>query len=882
MRPPKLADRLLAWFCAPHLREDVLGDLHERFALRNAREGVRNARRRYWRDVLAYVRPEFIRRQPEVYPQPTNTTMLRNYIKIAWRTFRKDTTFTMINVVGLATGLAVALLIIQYVRFELSYENTHPLADRIVRLTMDYMNGGTVYSQDTETNPPLGARIKREMSQVVNYTRAYPVGEPNLTVQIGENYHLVERVLAVDSSFFSLFNYPLIQGNRNDLFTKPRQAILTESMALTYFNTLDVVGKTVKIPKSAGSILLEVIGVVPDSPANTHLKFDMLLSYPTMLSDFGEREDNWEGNNTLTYVQLAENASYERFEKSLIAFNNRLHKEKRLVNEQVIGQKISDIHLYSHKTFETEPNNEARSVYFLLGVAFLVLLSAFVNYVNLTTSKALDRAREIGMRKVVGSTRRQIKTQIFTETLLINLVAGGLAVGLVAALRSVFVEVAGLPEGFTVFQDAFFWESLGAFLLLSIGLSGFYPAFVLSSFDPVVVLKGSFSRSVRGTLLRKSLVVFQFTVTVILLAQTFAVYKQVNFLRDQNLGVNIDHTLVVKAPAGANAQKDYGAFRQMLLDESQVKAVSLSGTVPGLRSTHMGTTTGVNLSDAIKKTSYNYYLTQIDTSFIGLMGLTLLAGENFDASTQPAFSDPTNRQLIVNEETIRLWEIPTPAAAIGKQVDLWGRKATIRGVVKNYHYESPKAAYIPIIHMYSPNFDSFASVKFAGGNARDQLTMLRKVYEANFPHSPFSYFFLDSEYDKQYKADDRFQQVFGALTGFAILISCLGLFGLATFTVSKRTKEIGIRKVIGASTINLMVLLSGDFIRTVLISIFIGLPITYFIIKNWLANYAVRIELSWWLFASPALLVMLLVLVSISSKTIATALMNPVKSLRSE
>lgn len=808
--------------------------------------------------------------------------MLTNYLKIALRNFRKDQTFTLINVAGLATGLAVALLIIQYVRFELSYENAYPLADRIVRLSTDYMNGGTVDAQDAESYPPIGARAKQEMNEVVNYTRAYPVRKPKATIQLGDNYYPVDNVYAVDSSFFSMFSYPLLRGSRTGLFTQPRQAVLTKTMALTYFKTLDVLGKTLKIPKQEGSVLVEVVGVVPDSPANTHLKFDMLLSYPTMLTDFGEREDNWNNNNAYTFVLVAENASYEGFTKSLTAFSDRLLREKKLTNERVIGQKIGDIHLYSHKTFETEPNGEARSVYFLLGVAFLVLLSAFINYVNLTTSKSLDRAREIGMRKVVGSTQGQIRAQVFTETVLINIVAGGMAVGLVAGLRSVFVQVAGLPEGFTVFGDVFFWESAGAFLLLSVLLSGFYPAFVLSSFDPVAVLKGNFSHSVKGTFLRKSLVIFQFTITLILLVQTFAVYRQVNFLREQNLGVNINHTLVVKAPVETNARQDYGAFRQMLLEQSQVKAVSLSGTVPGLGSTQMATTTGINLSDAVKKTYYNYYLTQTDTSFIDLMGIRLLAGKNFDATTRPGFSDTTNRQLIVNEETLRLWEVATPQEAIGRRVDLWGHKATIRGVINNYHYESPKSAYLPIIHLYSPTFDSYASVKFAGGNAGEQLATLKKVYEANFPYSPFSYFFMDSEYDKQYKADDRFQRVFGALTGFAILISCLGLFGLAQFTVSKRTKEIGIRKVIGASTTNLVVLLSKDFIRTVLVSILIGLPITYFLVKNWLANYAVRIDLSWWLFAAPALLVLVLVLVSIGSKTMATALMNPVKSLRTE
>lgn len=809
--------------------------------------------------------------------------MLSSYIKIALRIFKKDKTFTAINLVGLATGLAVALLIIQYVRFEMSYENTHPLADRIVRLTIDYMNGETLGTQDTETNPPVGPKAMREMPEVVNYTRAYPLGEPNITVQIGENYHLVEKVFAVDSSFFSMFNYPLIRGDKQGIMTKTRQVVLTESMAMKYFKTLDVLGKTLKIPKSNSSVILEIVGVVPDSPANTHLKFDMLLSYPTMLSDFGETEDDWGGNNTLTYLELAENADYAGFTKSLVAFNERMIKDKTIKDRRFIGQKISDIHLYSHKLFETEPNGDAKSVFFLLGVAILVLISAFVNYVNLTTSKALDRAREIGMRKVVGSTQNQIRTQIFTETVLINVAAGLLAIALISVVIPLFIEVAGLPEGFLVFGDLFFWQSLGAFLLLSILLSGLYPAFVLSSFEPVKVLKGNFSRSNQGVLLRKSLVVFQFTITIILLVQTFTVFRQVHFLREQNLGVEVARTIVVKAPVGSNAQKEYGTFRQALLAQSQVEAVSLSGTVPGMGTTQMGTTTSINLSDAIEKNSYNFYLTNVDSSFINLMGIKLLAGTNFDATSWTVFSDTTKRDaILVNEEAIRLWGIPTPEQAIGRELSFWGRQWTIKGVLKNYHYESPKAAYIPMIHFYSPDFNGFASVKFAGGNSSEQLATLKKVYNANFPYSPFSYFFLDSEYDKQYKADDRFQQVFSALTGFAILISCLGLFGLATFTVSKRTKEIGIRKVIGASTTNLMILLSKDFVKTVLISVIIGLPITYFLVKNWLASYALRIELSWWLFAAPAALVLLLVILSISGKTIATALMNPVKSLRSE
>jgi putative ABC transport system permease protein len=819
---------------------------------------------------------------PSFFQGKTYPDMLFNYIKIAWRNLRKNNLFSIINIFGLSAGLAVALLIVQYVRFELSYEQSNPAADRIVRLSMDYMNGGTVDAQDAETYPPIGPRIAREMNEVETFTHAHPLPKRLRTVQIGDKYYRISSAYAVEPAFFSMFNYPLLRGDNKTIFTGPRQAILSRKMALAYFKTIDVVGKTIKIPKSSGSVLFEIVGVMPDSPANSHLKLDMAFSYATMISDFGEYEDNWESNNAYTYVQLAENTRYDAFTKSLAGFSDRLIREKKISNERVIGQKIGDIHLYSHKTFETEANGDARSVYFLLGVAILVLLSAFVNYVNLTTSKALDRAREIGVRKAVGSTREQIRAQVLVETVLVNILAGCLALGFIALLQPAFVAVAGLPETFSVLADAFFWQSMGAFLALSILLSGFYPAIVLAAFEPVKVLKGNFSNSVKGAFLRKSLVVFQFTITLVLLVQTFAVYRQVNFLRHQDLGLNIERTLVVKAPVGADVQKEYSAFRQNLLEQQQISSVTFSATVPGMGMDGMGTTTGVNLSGAAQKTNFNYYVASIDTSFINQMSIRLLAGHNFDATTRDGFRDTTDRQLIVNMETLRLWGIRSPKDAVGRKVDLWGNRATIRAVIANYHYESPKAPYVPMIHLYSPRFDSYASVKFAAGDSREQLATLKSIFESNFPYSPFTYFFLDSEYDKQYKADDQFRQVFGVLTVLAILISCLGLFGLATFTASKRTKEIGIRKVIGATTTNLVILLSKEFIRLALVSVLIGLPLTYFLVSNWLANYATRIDLTVWVFAVPAMFILLLVLISIGSKTISTALLNPVKSLRSE
>ncbi len=809
--------------------------------------------------------------------------MLRNYFKIAWRNFKKDKSFTFINLLGLATGFAITLLIIQYVRFEFSYENTHVNADRLVRLTMDYMDGETVTAQDCETNPPTGAKVLAEMPEVENFTRAYPVGEPNVNIAIGNEHFILEKLFAVDHSFFNMFSYPLMYGTKKDIFKQPNQAVLTETTALKYFNKKNVVGETLEIPFAKGLVLLDIVGVVADSPPNTHLKFNMLMSYPTMLSDkamleeYGEKEDNWGGNNTLTYLLLTPNTNYEGFTSSLLDLNKRMEVEMNFKNQRIIGQKIGDIHLYSNKTFETEPNGKASSVFFLLGVAFLVIISAFVNYINLATSKALDRAKEVGIRKVVGSTKSQLRVQFLIESLLINFCAGICAVLLILISKSKFIEVSGLPTDFSIFGDSLFWFILGAFILLGVLFSGVYPALVLSSFKPSSVLKGAFTHSTQGVFLRKSLVVFQFAITIILLIQIFTINKQLDYLQNIDLGINTDRTIVVNAPTQNTDRQNYSVFKQELLANSSVSSVSLSGAVPGQMASQMGTTTGINLSEVIEDHNYNFYLTQIDANFITVMGMKLLEGNDFDET-----SHPDKKEVIVNEEAIRLWGIPEAKNAIGKKLKFWGSEWAIKGVVKNYHQESAKSAHIPIIHRYSDYFGGFASIKFSGNNPKEQISQIEQTYKSVFPTAPFSYFFMDSEYDKQFKADKQFQDVFSVLTGFAILIACLGLFGLASFTVLKRKKEIGIRKVIGASVINILVLLSKNFIETVFIAMLIGIPVTYLLATKWLENFAFHIELNWWLFILPVILVMGLVVFSISIKTINAAIVNPVESLKDE
>jgi putative ABC transport system permease protein len=808
--------------------------------------------------------------------------MFRNYFKVAFRSLLRNKSLNFINLIGLATGFAITLLIVQYVQFEKSYENMHPNADRIVRLTLNYLTGNSVTTQDSEIYPAVGPKLKAEVPEVEAYTRAYAIGEPNSSIQIGEQQFLMKELYAVDADFFQMFNYKLIYGNEKDLFKKPNEAVITESIALKYFNRTDVVGEVIKSPRNGGDILYNVVGVTHDSPPNTHLKFDMLISYRTMLTDpemlrrHGETEDNWDGNNSYMYVQLAKGTNYKHFSNSLIAFNEKLIAEKKIKSEAIIGQKIKDIHLHSKKTFEPENNGDANSVFFLFAVAVLIIISAFVNYINLTTSQALDRAKEVGVKKVLGSTKIQLRTQFLVESIIINVLAGSLAVLLISLGKSSFLALSGLPENFVIFGNLTFWLLLLTFIVLGGLLSGLYPAFVLSSFKPSTILKGNFSHSTKGVLLRKGLVVFQFAITIILLIQTFTVNEQIDYLRGLDRGINVQKSIVVEAPA-KNAGENYSVFKQSLLANSNIKAVALSHTVPGQPSGALSTTAGIHITGTTPEAYHNFYLTFIDKDYIPLLDVELLAGTNFDESTTPE-----KRHVIVNEKALEKWNITNPETAISKKLSFWGAEWVIKGVVKDYHHQSPKSPLLPMIHIYNNTFGSLATVQFTGGSPNDNLKLVKDKFSTIYPGAAFSYFFLDQEYDKQFKAEDRFKNVFMILTTFSILIACLGLLGLASFSVAKRKKEIGIRKVIGASTTAILVLLSKDFVKTVMISVIISVPITFLLVQNWLKSFAYKIDIHIWLFVLPILLVFVLVFLSISIKTVKTAIANPVKSLKTE
>jgi putative ABC transport system permease protein len=666
----------------------------------------------------------------------------------------------------------------------------------------------------------------------------------------------------------------LLSGKNHGVLTNPYEVVLTKSMAIKYFGRTDIVGESISM--SAFGPPLKVTGVVADAPSNTHFKFNMLISYASLKPAFGEEGFAWDNNNAYTYLLLTNHDQYEAFSSRLGAFNEKLHKEGKILNERVIVQRVNDIHLYSHKSFELEQNGDADSVFFLMGVAILVIVTAVVNYINLSTATSLDRAKEVGIRKVIGSTISQLRTKFFVESFLINIISGLVAIAIIGIVLHGFIHMAGLPADFYIWSDVTFYVIIVAAILISTLLSSVFPAIILSQFRPIAVLKGKFSHSTRGTLLRKALVVFQFAITGFLLIQTVIADYQLAYMRKKDLGLDAERTVVVRSAANAS-EDNYQVLKDKLLTHTRFESIALSHSVPGQPTSEMASTNvGVTLVGASTEQSYNFYINFIDADYLSTMKIDLIAGENFSQENS------SQDRVIVSEESVRLWGISNVQAAIGQKINLWGSQRSIVGVVRNFHQSSPKSPYLPMIFFHREGNNKLASIRMANGDIQKNVEVIRDTYRSVFPGSPFEYFFVDQEFDKQYRSEEQFQQVFGTLTLFAISISCLGLFGLVSFTIANRTKELGIRKVLGASVVQIITLVSKDFVGLVAFALAISTAVTYFLVQAWLERFAFRIDLSVGLFAGPVVVVLIVSFLTIVARTISVSLSNPVNSLKED
>lgn len=800
--------------------------------------------------------------------------MFQNYLKIAWRNLKKDKFYTVINILGLALATAAFLFIINYVRFEYSYEQFYKNADHIYRITLDNYKGNEYVMTDCETHPPLGPLVKKLFPEVTDYVRVEHMEEIP-SIKTNGRVFKIDNAYAVDNSMFTVFNYDFIEGNAGTALTAPMQAVITQSLARRMFGNKSAVGKLLQ----DGDWTYTITSVIKDVPSNTHLKFDLLISFNTLLSR-GIQLDSWHANNNYTYVQLQPHAD-------LTAFNHKLLgvAKEQLKTARLRAEPIKDIHLLSHKSFEPEENGDLKTVQFMLVIAILVLLVGSVNYVNLTTARAADRTKETGMRKALGSSRMSLVKQFMTETVLVNLIALALALMLIEALLPAYVQLTGRPITADFFHSAFFWFTAAALFVFSCVLSGLYPALVLSAVKPVSVTGKLFTVSSGGVLFRRVLVVAQFAAALIVLSASLIVFRQLSYMRHQDLGLSTDQVLVLRTPAGQGRMIDSirrqqsPAFLSGVSQLPQIERITATEALPGSSLHDVTTTSGISLQGSDAGLNYSFYAYAIDENFLPLMNLKLLAGENFRAGESNA------DKMILSREACRLFGFHTPEDAIGKRLTLsWTSLgySTIIGVVEDYHQQSLKTAILPMIHWYRTSGGTFFAAKIKPRNTGQMIAQIQRLWQQQYPEYPFEYHFLDEMFDEQYKADQRFGKIVEIFSGFTLFITCLGILGLTAYNITKRSKEICIRKVLGASVGSIVNLLSRDFVKLAAVAIFIAMPLTWYIMGHWLQHYAYRIQIQWWMFAVTGLVTIAIALITVSVQSIRAALANPVKSLKSE
>lgn len=778
----------------------------------------------------------------------------------------------MINVLGLAAGIAAFLFITTYVRFERSYESYNANADNVVRITLDMYNGSEFVGTDCETHAPMGNIIKSKFPEVVDYVRLYNA-DGNSEYHIGDKKFIESGNCFADRSVYNIMGIKLIDGDQEKSLVEPYTVVLSESQAIKFFGSTKVIGESLIID----GVLFHVTGVFEDVPLNTHYKLKSLMSHATIhKTREWYNDETWNGNNEYTYLLMKPGTDLAEFNQKLTALSIEL--KDKLNNGRYVAQPIKDIHLHSNKSFEPEVNGNAKTVSVLSIVALFIIVIAWVNYMNLSTARAVERAREVGVRKVMGSMKFQLIIQFLAESLIVNIVAGFIALAFVQMMMPVFRELAGIP---VLSPDNVFWMILSGIVVVGAILAGVYPAFVLSSFSPVSVLKGKFQSSGHGQLLRKALVVFQFSTTIVLIIGVTAVYKQVNHLKTMDLGANLDQTVAVNMPeidvSDSLFRSRYNIFKIEAMSDPSITSLSISQSLPGVKETEISTSR-FSLINKREEGTYNYYWYFVDEDFANTLDLKFVAGRDFESK-----SDAGN--ALINETTARLLGFEKPEDALGAEFSFidWrtNKPAKIIGVIKNFYQISPKDEHLPMILMYNDR-GGYLTARFNTSDAAASVASLRSAWDKVFPGETFNYFFVDEQFDRQYRADIQFGQVMGTFSGLAVIIACLGLFGLSSYTILQRRKEIGIRKVLGASISQVVTLLSGSYLKIIVIASVVALPIAWLAIENWLSGYPVRINMTAWMFVVPIVLILTTALITVSFQTIKSALVNPAKSLKEE
>ncbi len=791
--------------------------------------------------------------------------MIKNYLKVAWRNLAKNKVFSLINILGLTIGITVCMMIFLFIMNEFSFDKFHKQGKNIYRVMRGY---DKTKNKVPYLSGPYATALLNDFPAGIK--KAVRVMTSNELISFGNTSFNEKKVYIADPDFFSLFSFPLVRGNAASVLTEPGSVVLTETTAKKYFGSIDkAMGKVVEMNKHRQ---LKVTGIAKNVPSNSHLDFDLVIP----LSNYYNEPwfSVWINNNNFTYVVLDEKTSRAHLEKKFPAFMEKyMGKDMARMGAhfELALTPLTDIYFEPSSSFDNVRHGDKKVVYIFLSVAMFILLIACINFMNLSTIRAVERSKEVGLRKVMGALRNHLVWQFIGESILLTFIACLFSVGLLQLLMPLYSGLLGYT--LTVSWNAMPIYLFLAGVILVVGfLAGSYPAFFLSVFSPIQALKGKLRLGKGGAFFRQALVVVQFSISVFLIIGTIIIMSQMKYVKEKELGYDKEHSIIIPIDNG-DFYDNRLSFKNNLQSKANIASVSMmSGEPGGFFDLHSFEAEG---QQDVWKARTEF----ADFEYVKTLGLKIIAGRDFS----PQYATDTTDAVLINR-TAAVDLGFTPLQSIGKWIKNTVRDSTRRrivGVVEDFNFLSLKEKMDPLV--ISPSEDRrVAVIKIKPGNIPAAIAAIKSEYSKAAPVYPFEYSFLDQKFDTIYKADIRQQKILSIFSSLAIFIACLGLFGLASFTANKRIKEIGVRKVLGSSVHNIVILLSRDLLKPVLIAMFIAIPVGYYAMNNWLQNFVYRTPLHWWVFVLAAAITFFIALFTVSIKAVKAAMANPVQSLRTE
>lgn len=857
--PPRWARQLLRWYCAPHLLEEIEGDLKEEFEYQLQRTSPRKARLDYIRSVLGFIKPFALKRKKNSHYSFFHMNMFRHYLVVGVRSLRKNAGYSFINIAGLAFGLTAFILIFLWVRNELSYDRFNERADQIYRVVENQYYANNDVFPVAVTPGPLGPYLKETYPDITNATRLM---QTNFLLRSGE-LAFNEFGMMADAAFLEIFTLQFLQGDAKTALSKPDNIIITEKLARKFFSNEDPIGKIFRVQDND----FVVTAVIRDVPENSHLQFNHLFSFEAYKKFGWNFLENWNSNACYTYVVLREEMNHQDVTPKI---KDAVQKHEEVTYKvDIYLQPLTSIHLHSKFTADIGGHGDAQYVYIFSIAGIFILLIACINFMNLSTARSANRSKEVGMRKAIGAQRIQLIRQFLAESILLSFIALGIALVIVQLLLPAFNTVSGKNLGFNLLSN----DMLPALLLITLItgiIAGSYPALFLSGFKTVNVLKGTLKTGRNAVLFRKALVITQFCISILLITGTLVVYNQLDFIRNKKLGFEKKNILSFRSLSTRTLNEN---FKNELLASKSVTAVTrANGNL-----TYVGSS-GSSFDWEGKEPDKEVLLhtLSVDHDYLKTFHIELAQGRDF---SKDIASDSS--AVILNEEAIRQMGIENPLNKKFSSTFGEGASFTIIGIVKDFHFKSVHEKIEPLVMFNNTRFGSFY-VRVNDTNIQQNLEEIEATFKKFAPDQPFEYTFLDDDFDRLYRAEQRTGTIFNYFAFIAIFISCLGLFGLVMFTTEQRTKEIGVRKVLGASVSSVVSLISVDFIKLILVANLIAIPGAWYLMNRWLDSFAYHVNIHWVTFAVAAISSLIVAWLTMAYQSIKAAAANPVKSLRME